>query len=368
MKSLSIGIDINEDCAQICYYDEEKDRVESVSYIKGESRFAIPYLPEEKEQEDFSLLFRRLIRLLKDTVGSFEIDRIGIAIEKKDAKTLDKLGKTLANLEISPKKVDIVNYDESFIYYAINDMTSYINGDAVLINYDGTYINLKRITILRSKHPYSVLVDSYIKEMPDDEEAFDRRLHNILNEAHTAKMISTLYITGEEFSLAEVKRMLAKDGGIKHAYIGKNLYAQGACFSVLEREHINYDDFRILSEDRTVLDVSVLIDHNGKNTRLLLSKAGTNWQAAGTQIQCLLDDINIINFVIVSASTGQTTNYSISLESFPKRKNKTTKVEITLLYTQKNRLEISVRDLGFGDFFKSSGKVIKDVLAVDNYN
>ena len=81
----------------------------------------------------------------------------------------------------------------------------------------------------------------------------------------------------------------------------------------------------------------------------------------------MLDDITVINFVIVSASSGQTTNYSISLESFPKRMNKTTKVEITFLYATKDRLEISVRDLGFGDFFKSSGKVLKDILLVENY-
>ena len=74
-----------------------------------------------------------------------------------------------------------------------------------------------------------------------------------------------------------------------------------------------------------------------------------------------------MNFVISSATGGTTSNYSMDLSSFPKRQNKTTRIEINIYYKEKDRFEISVKDLGFGEFFRSSGRVVKETLLVDNY-
>lgn len=363
---LSIGIDITEEEAQICYYDEASDKVVSVSCIKGENRFVVPLLPEEMEQEGFLSIFERLARLVQGAVGDFEIERVGIAVKEKDQQILKKLTYTFANMNITPKKVDILNYDESFAYYVINQPEDINNGDVLLLKYDGDNLHVKRIEFIRNRRPYGILMDGYKKEMPDDEEEFDKKLYRILNDEIEKGRISTIYIAGDEFGLAAIKKILGTRK-VAHAYYGKNLFANGACFAVTERPSVNYEDYRILSEDRTIVDISVLIDHNGKNTKLLLSKAGTSWQAAGAKVQCLLDDITSVNFVIVSATGGITTNYSMDLGSFPKRKNKTTRVEISVIYKQEDRFEIAIKDLGFGEFFRSSGKVVKDTLLVDNF-
>ena len=58
---------------------------------------------------------------------------------------------------------------------------------------------------------------------------------------------------------------------------------------------------------------------------------------------------------------GTTTpiRYEVSLDEFPKRPNKTTKVEVILSFTGERTMTVRIIDKGFGELFPSSGRMVK---------
>ena len=54
----------------------------------------------------------------------------------------------------------------------------------------------------------------------------------------------------------------------------------------------------------------------------------------------------------------------MDLREFPEREPNTTRIEVDFKYTDENKFEIQIRDLGFGEFFESSGMVVKRSITI----
>ena len=58
-------------------------------------------------------------------------------------------------------------------------------------------------------------------------------------------------------------------------------------------------------------------------------------------------------------------NVKVNLDSFPDRPFRTTRVAISLAYLNENKCEVVVEDLGFGEFFKATGIIVKETFVID---
>jgi hypothetical protein len=100
---------------------------------------------------------------------------------------------------------------------------------------------------------------------------------------------------------------------------------------------------------------------------IVLSKAGTNWYEAGAKAEGILDNTDQIRLRFVSSLTKRERILNIDLRGFPQRPNKTTRIEVMLAYRNDSQCVIAVKDLGFGDFFKSEGNVVKTTINIEDY-
>ena len=50
--------------------------------------------------------------------------------------------------------------------------------------------------------------------------------------------------------------------------------------------------------------------------------------------------------------------FKMDLREFPKREPNTTRIQVDFKYIDENKFEIKISDLGFGEFFKSSGMIL----------
>ena len=98
-----------------------------------------------------------------------------------------------------------------------------------------------------------------------------------------------------------------------------------------------------------------------------MSKAGTNWYEAGARAEGILDDSKELRLKIVSSLSKSEKEIVIDLRGFPPRPNKTTRIEIVLAYRNDRQCIVVVKDLGFGDFFKSSEEMVKRVIDIEDY-
>ena len=106
------------------------------------------------------------------------------------------------------------------------------------------------------------------------------------------------------------------------------------------------------------------VNHQGSEKRLVLSKIGTDWYEAGAVAECILDKPTIAKFTIQSPITKESENFYIDLQDFPARKNKTVRIRIKFAYVNENKFAIEIKDIGFGEFYESSGKVVREEVTV----
>ena len=94
-------------------------------------------------------------------------------------------------------------------------------------------------------------------------------------------------------------------------------------------------------------------------------KEGSNWYACRTTADLILDEASSIRLKIKKTGEKLTVFENISLDAFPKRPNKTTRVRLILTFTSEHTAMVRVQDLGFGEFFPSSGIVVKKEIKID---
>ena len=84
------------------------------------------------------------------------------------------------------------------------------------------------------------------------------------------------------------------------------------------------------------------------------------------QVECIVDNIEQIQFVFSPIISNIQRNVVIDLSPLPKRKNKTTRIRISIAYRSENVCDIEIKDLGFGDFAKATDVVIKETVDIND--
>ena len=100
---------------------------------------------------------------------------------------------------------------------------------------------------------------------------------------------------------------------------------------------------------------------------LWLSPDGTRtaeaicWYETEKECECLLTGPPELVFTISSLEDGVKRLSRMKLNGMPERPPKTTRIRMHLSYASPKRCVIEVEDLGFGEFFPSSGRVWREI-------
>ena len=96
-----------------------------------------------------------------------------------------------------------------------------------------------------------------------------------------------------------------------------------------------------------------------------LIEGGYNWYECGAGCELILDDTEELVFVVGIPDEPEKRRVAMSLPGIPKRPNRTTRLSLELKYVSPKDCEITVKDLGFGEMYPSSGKVWKELVRWD---
>ena len=141
--------------------------------------------------------------------------------------------------------------------------------------------------------------------------------------------------------------------------MGLILYTRGAAFAAYDRIHAHaYDHVLFLCKNRLPVSVGLSIIYQGEERVLYLAKAGTNWYEAKAWIEAIPDEISGLT-LILQPLKGEILEEMISLEDFPKRERRMTRLEIKLLFLNDEYGVLTVKDLGFGSFIPPSEATTK---------
>ncbi|MBQ0000192.1 MAG: hypothetical protein KBT01_01450, partial [Clostridiales bacterium] len=286
---------------------------------------------------------------------------LAVTTPSLDAQQVRNGREAFARMGFSREECKLMDYEESFYYYIFTQKKDLWNRNIAWYSFDGndvTYRNFemknteKNVQIRLSEPQYTVLP----VEGPVRDAAFAR----FIRETIKGEFISSVHLNGEgfdqEWAGESIKLMCFQR---RKVFYGNNLYARGACASGVEKtEEKNLKNYRFMSSSLVTHSVGMDMRVNGANAFHPLLEAGINWFECSGGCELILDRAEELIF---SVSDGvEKWKISMELPGVPKRPNKTTRLSLHMEYVSKDECVITVKDLGFGDLFPSTGKIWKE--------
>ena len=376
---LIVGMDIGNEQSQVCYYNFNTGMPESVSFtgdmvilenqVKLEDIVAASLDGVPADTEELISLVAFLIESTKKSANRFKIHRIYVTIDKFEITYLDILKSVFIRLGYDEKTVSFISHEECYAYYAFSQQKQLCTGGVLLMDYGPEKLKCTVLSKLNGKgtdiiaeesHEY---VDEALQLVITGEEKLDtvdNLLTNAAKESIAGKVISSVYLTGKGFDTVEMpKGLMQLLCTRRKVFAGQNLYVKGACFAAFEEDFsTHFKDTVLACENRVTSGLEIGIQEHGINKILRLTKAGINWYEASRTFEFIAEDCNEITIDVLPIANMDKYKTVIELTDFPYREGKMTRLQMKIVFKSDNRCTIIIKDKGFGDFARSSGKVV----------
>ena len=420
-KGLTIGIDYTDEYCQACYYSYRHNRPESVSGGSELLRYLIPSVlvfdPEENEwaignsalrlaENPGMIMFRDLMRTVRAGTTAFvggaeytyiqllaayfgkllefiqirtsvmAVESITVTMKYVDLETKLALEEVFRILHVPASRVRLLSDSESFGYYMIHEEPSLWQDGALMFDFgsEGFFVKQMNASFNQSRPlvyvtEYDFSADFSMGNLASEvlRQQMDQRLSNLYLDLIARGNYSSVYFTGEGFDEQWFLVTLNNISGSSRAFKGNNIYVKGACLAGFMQETQTDGEFSIICNGRTRADIFLRAWDRGEMKDLLLSPATWDWYDAGYEGDFILEQERSLVFVIESIITGARTTVEMSLESFPVRPDKTTRVRISFVFRNEYECEITVLDLGFGEFYPANGARVTKHLDLEGY-
>lgn len=423
IEIFAMGIDFSDDFSQVSYIGTNDTEPVSLSTLKGEKRYLIPTVLYKKKQinewcigdeanqrfyddddesqtvrniikkimkdevflienktytakEMLQIFFRELLIYAKNILGAGKIHEITVTVPKTTETLTMYIYDAVKKCGFDKEHIRVLTHSESFIYYTINQQKNVWVNDVGLFDFNNEHFIYKRLSVIKNKKPaiisvsemdFSRIISDEMMYASESRAKADIKFYEIIIDEFRKHIASAVYLTGTGFYQDWAEKSLKELCSKRRVFKGYNLFVKGACYASYKKyRNITAVEHIFQCEGRTKCNIGLMIEHEGRNIVMLLSKAGTNWYNAGAQVECIIDNVKQMQFVFSPAISNIQRNVVVDLSSLPVRENKTTRVRISIAYKNDSECEIEVRDLGFGDFFKATDTVIRETVDIND--
>lgn len=287
------------------------------------------------------------------------------------SEELANLLRTVAlNLNIPKNRIFVQDYKESFCNYLFYQPKELWQYESVLFSCDRSeikaYVMRRLRTGLGDGKTTFVVVDEisndqfrdapYIYPVLDEIRAkeADKQLSKFVERVFLGRTVSSVYLTGSGFVGNWFPSSLRLICNGRRAFMGNNLYSKGACFTAYRKTFMRLEDPIYLSDDKLTEQISISMRVDGQEVWHPIVSWGAYWYESNGQWNVLLRDVKDMELHIESLVAADVRTETISLENFPKRVEYSMRAQIEIFFLDKHTCKITVRDMGFGEFFSQS--------------
>ena len=406
-EPIILGIDLNDRYAMVSYYQLNMKEPETVSTIAGGEKYQIPTLlakrqslgqwfygdeakkmaktsevicvdallkravngesirieEESYDASDLLALFLKKVMDLPLKLGNLPgYDRVVLSVEKLTKENMEVFWKIVPSLGLLPEQFMVIDHKESFYYFALSQPESLWIHDVYLFEHDGKnlfYYGLKRDT---RTNPQVVSIRESIKNPVDENK--DQEFLAILQRAFENQIVSTVYLIGDGFEGGWMKDSLTFLCRNRRAFLGNNLYSKGACFAGFVREHSENWKCIYMGENEMKFNLSLKVRDRGNLAFHTLVSAGKNWFETKGECEVILAGDAEIDFWKQHPNSREAVIETLELTDLPTRPERTTRLRITATPVSDEKIEVQIRDLGFGEIYRSTDKTWKYIMTM----
>lgn len=408
-KEIILGIDFSKDNSQIAYIDdmgkpqsvsmgtannyliptvvcynnkldEWSAGEEAINKSRYENSQLYTNLPEmfdqnvEKEQlEDvMKAFFSYLIKCAVNNCNGRLIKNILITVEEVTPTILNGLMEIMESLGYGKDDVKIISHSESFVYYTLNQNKDIWINKVLFLELNQNHFFMRMLEVVKGRKPYVADVSmedlSHIinlEMVQKDVSVADQILAEYMDEMLKTHVVSGIYLSGEGFYVDGWQKTLQLMCRNRRVFKGNNLIVKGAAYGAKE-EFLpsTLDQYLISCKGRTRVKIAMAVEYKGKDSNITLSNIGDYWYNARSKFECIMEKPVEAVFEIQDLINHTNDTFKIDLRNFPKREPNTTRIQVEFKYIEENKFEIAITDLGFGEFFESSGMVVKKEITL----
>ena len=305
--------------------------------------------------------------------GTSQIQSICVTIPDYHSDEISAVRDTLKKCGVSDGRWQVLSRVESFAYYAYRQKSELHAAGVALFDYTSEGIRCDYLAVRKNDNSNYLLQEhtgytsDILKKAVISKELglAENELCTFAEEYFSKRHVSAAYLTGEGFDVEKLPERFAKLMVTRRkAFVGQNLFAKGACFAAMEilKPEV-FKNVIMLIDNHVKCGIEIDISSYEKPMRFRLVRPGSNWYTAGRTVECILEDMRSITFKII---TPENKYYDevVDISEIPFREGKTTRVSVSVSFVDSDRCNITIKDLGFGEFVKSSGKVISKELVL----
>lgn len=318
---------------------------------------------------------RKCLTILKKTYPTQSILKIVFTLKNPNSLLRETLHIALSHLGITEERYLIQSHTQSYLYYALNQRKELWMNDIGLFDFDESGMNYIQISINRSAHPYIVgTKHKNFEEQLDYSMVSDNAnllnvkylFEDIIKTALHKQIISTIYMTGIGLERDWADDIIASLCSGRRVFKGQNLYVKGACYAARElTSEKKSGDFLFLTEEMIESEILTNVYCNASMMEVPLAKAGSPWYEAEKSFDIILDDEQEIEIITRNILAGNETRQMIALEGIINYPNKTTRVQVRAKFEDVKTCVITVKDMGFGEFYPSSNRIWEKIIHLE---
>jgi len=401
-----LGIDLDDWNAVVSYYELNMREPETFSATAGSEVFQIPVAIAKKRGIDQWLVgeearrlaetqgerahgqllgralraemvfvdgetypARRLLALyLKKLIllaGSLRVpkkpDTLVICLEKLSRDTAELFSEIAPELGVAGAQLMFLDRRESFYYFVCHQKQELRLHDVCLFDYRRGDMSCLTLSQNPRTTPHLVTITEDIRKLGHTER--DAEFNRILEESFRGRIVSCAYLVGDGFDGGWMKCSVAFLCKGRRAFIGKNLYAKGACYAAAVRDSALEWPYIYLGDSEMKVNVSLKLRSKEALEFFTLISAGDNWYEAVGECEVILDGSKEIAFWLQLPNSKEAKVETLELSDLPDRPPRATRLRITAKPLSDTRVCVCIKDMGFGEFYQSSGKIWEYVMS-----
>ncbi len=406
-----IGYDLGENYAQISYYLPSAEDAETLAVVAGSEQYNIPMMlckrkgvsqwfygkeavraaneqegyPVENlleaawkgeniiiEEESFdpvallTLFVKRSLSLLNIITPQEYLDGVMFTVERLDERMVKVLSQMAANLQLKTDEVYFQSHVDSFYYFTLAQEESLWAYEVLLCEYDNRILRLYRFECNRKTTPRVVFIEEderHDMQREEDEKGelptagLDRIFSRIVKEKCNGRAVSGVYLIGDGYKdgwADESLRYLCRG---RRVFQGNNLYSKGACYSICEKLGLREgrEGYVFLGKDKLAANVGMRLLRRGEEAYFALMDGGTNWYDVKKEFDVILESGDTVSVLLTPLNGGEPKEISVVLDGIPEREDWTVRLRIITQMLSRTQFRVKVSDMGFGEFFASTG-------------
>lgn len=397
-----LGIDLTDEFAMISYYQLNMREPETVSLVAGSEAYQIPLFLAKRKKEDvwyygneavqmaqtedvilldsllqramqeesmlieeeiyeatelLAIYLKKIIKLPTFLENSSSCDCLILTVEKLTKENMIVFRKIASKLGLSKEQFTVIDHKESFYYYTLNQPEGLWRYDVYLFEAKNDTIHFYALHRNIRTIPQVITIEESVPivlEEPKDEVFLE-----ILKKAFEQKRVSCSYLIGDGFDGNWLRESVAFLCRGRRAFAGNNLFSKGACYAAYIRNHQKPWNFVYIGENDMKFNLSLKVKNVGKEEFFTLISAGKNYFEMQAICEVILAGSMAIDFWKQLPHSREAVIETLELTDLPNRPDRTTRLRIMATPIADDKIEVEIKDLGFGDICKSSKKVWK---------